>query len=998
MSEKQKQPIQLEKIDEYRWRVPKTGKMQVDGIVYTNEAMLPHLQRDETLQQVVNVAHLPGIVAHSLAMPDAHSGYGFPIGGVAAFDLDDGVISPGGVGYDINCLAGDSQVLHEHGYTRPIAEYADSWRQARLQNYNTQQQGRDVTEITRFLAIPPQCAVYRVVTSSGQSVTATEDHPFYARQGMTPLKELREGDPIAVMPFEGVAYAEPSAEIIVTEEMVATYLRALGKGAGGQGLAQILQHLRQCQILPLRQDSPKLPYLLKIMGSVTGDGTVYFEHGSGKGRASFYGQAEDLELIRQDIRALGFTPSAIYTREHQSTITTLYDTYHVTTAEAHFNVAGSGFAALLAVLGVPIGKKATQDFQLPAFLARAPLWQKRLYLAALFGAELSTPATMTGHPYNFYGPILAMNKQPAFMESGRQFLYDVAQLVAEFGVQTQTISSHESYRNAQNEMSHCLRLIFSNKSQSLINLWRRISFEYNRKRAYLGNLAAHYLMRKEQALAQRLEAISAIQELRVASGGGGAKTIQAALQRPDINRRFIERTLYESRATGVRTPENFPTFEAHCQEVTAGLGTSGFVWDTLTVKRRLHYIGKVYDFTVAHPDHNFIANGCLVSNCGVRLMRSNLRYDDVQEHVRDLVQALFRNIPCGVGSQRQDLKLTEKDERHVLVNGAEWAVAHGYGTERDLSRIEECGALAGADPELISKQAFKRGKSQLGTLGSGNHFVEIDYVEEIYHPQAAAILGLEFNSIVVVVHTGSRGFGYQVCDDSLQEMLKASQKYGIALPDRQLCCAPVKSAEGQRYFAAMACAANYAFANRQLITHWVRETFEQVLQQSPKQLQMDLVYDVAHNIAKFETYQIGGQERKVCVHRKGATRAFPPHHAAVPDAYQEIGQPVLIPGDMGRCSYVLVGTELAMSDTFGSTCHGAGRLLSRTAAIKQAKGRAIWRELEDHGIIVKSEGRSTLAEEMPEAYKNVSEVVDVVHHAGISRKVAKLRPLGVIKG
>jgi len=385
-------------------------------------------------------------------------------------------------------------------------------------------------------------------------------------------------------------------------------------------------------------------------------------------------------------------------------------------------------------------------------------------------------------------------------------------------------------------------------------------------------------------------------------------------------------------------------------------------------------------------------------NCGVRLMRSNLTREDIQDHVRDLVNALFRNIPCGVGSQRNDLKLNAKDERQVLVKGAEWAVSHGYGTERDLSRIEEQGCLAGADPEIISNRAYKRGKSQLGTLGSGNHFVEIDYVEEIYNENMAAILGLTLNSIAVVVHTGSRGFGYQVCDDYLQEMLNASQKYGIALPDRQLCCAPVKSAEGQRYFAAMACAANYAFANRQMITHWVRETFEQVLQRSPNELQMDLVYDVAHNIAKFETYRIGGQERKVCVHRKGATRAFPAGHTAVPDAYRTIGQPVLIPGDMGRCSYILVGTELAMTDTFGSTCHGAGRMMSRHAAIKKAKGRAIWRELEDQGIIVKSEGRATLAEEMPEAYKDVSEVVDVVHTAGISRKVAKLRPLGVIKG
>ncbi len=385
-------------------------------------------------------------------------------------------------------------------------------------------------------------------------------------------------------------------------------------------------------------------------------------------------------------------------------------------------------------------------------------------------------------------------------------------------------------------------------------------------------------------------------------------------------------------------------------------------------------------------------------NCGVRLMRSNLTRQDIQENIRDLVTALFQNIPCGVGSKRKDLRLSRKNERDVLLNGAQWAVSQGYGTQSDIEHIEERGCLAGANPDVISKRAYERGRPQLGTLGSGNHFVEIDYVAEIYHPHAASVLGLQVNSIVVVVHTGSRGFGYQVCDDFLQKMLKASQKYGIALPDRQLCCAPINSEEGQRYFSAMACAANYAFANRQIITDRVRKTFERVLQITPKDHQLDLVYDVAHNIAKFESYHIGGKEQKVCVHRKGATRAFPAGHPEIPEAYRSIGQPVLIPGDMGRCSYVLVGAETAMTDTFGSTCHGAGRMMSRNAAKKRAKGRAIRREMEDLGIIVCSDGRSTLAEEMPEAYKDVSQVVDIVQHAGISRKVAKLRPLGVIKG
>ena len=299
---------------------------------------------------------------------------------------------------------------------------------------------------------------------------------------------------------------------------------------------------------------------------------------------------------------------------------------------------------------------------------------------------------------------------------------------------------------------------------------------------------------------------------------------------------------------------------------------------------------------------------------------------------------------------------------------------------------------------MVSDFALNRGKDQLGTLGSGNHFVEVGYVDEIYDAELAAQLGLFPDQVTAIVHTGSRGLGHQVCEDYIKVMLKASAKYGIELPDRQLCCAPLTSPEGQRYLAAMAGAANFAFANRQLITHWVRESFEQVLGMGPRDLGLELVYDVCHNIAKIETHTVEGKPRKLCVHRKGATRAFPPHHPEVPEAYRETGQPVLIPGDMGRYSFVLVGTERALTETFGSTCHGAGRMMSRHQAKKVARGRSIIQELAAKGIIVRGAGRGTIDEEISEAYKDVESVVDVVHGAGIARKVARLKPLGVIKG
>ena len=360
--------------------------------------------------------------------------------------------------------------------------------------------------------------------------------------------------------------------------------------------------------------------------------------------------------------------------------------------------------------------------------------------------------------------------------------------------------------------------------------------------------------------------------------------------------------------------------------------------------------------------------------------------------------ALYGNIPSGVGRGRQDLRLGRRELSKVLRDGAAWAVKRGLGKGRDVEYLEEGGRLPGAEPELVSDRALERGAGQLGTLGSGNHFAEIQYVDEIFDPAAAGALGLRLDQVTVTLHSGSRGLGHQVCSDHLKIMLRAAEKYGIRLPDRQLCCAPLGSPEGRRYLGAMAAAANYAFANRQVMTHWVRESFAAGLATGPEEAALEVVYDVCHNIAKFETFELGGYKRRLCVHRKGATRAYPPGHPQTPAAYRRVGQPVLIPGDMGRYSYVLVGTELAYRETFGSTCHGAGRRMSRHKAKKAARGRDLLREMEEHGVVVMAAGMRTVAEEMPEAYKDVAEVVDVVQRAGISRKVARLRPLGVIKG
>jgi tRNA-splicing ligase RtcB (3'-phosphate/5'-hydroxy nucleic acid ligase) len=384
-------------------------------------------------------------------------------------------------------------------------------------------------------------------------------------------------------------------------------------------------------------------------------------------------------------------------------------------------------------------------------------------------------------------------------------------------------------------------------------------------------------------------------------------------------------------------------------------------------------------------------------NCGVRLVRSNLFYRDVKPHVRTLIDELFRNVPTGVGRTGR-YKFDRKELGHLLGEGPRYLLNRGLGSPRDIEYTEAEGRLDGADPSVVSDLALNRGAEQCGTLGSGNHFLEVQVVDHVFDEEAATAMGLEKDMVVVLIHSGSRGLGYQVCDDALALLRKAPEKYGIPLPDRQLACAPVDSPEGRRYIAAMRAAANFAWCNRQLLMQQAREVFAAVFGRPWQELQMNLVYDVCHNIAKLEEHTVGGRRKRVWVHRKGATRAFPPGHPEVPAMYRKTGQPVIIPGDMGRASWVLAGEQGSMDKTFGTTCHGAGRAMSRTAAVKDAAGRRIDKELEARGVIARAQSRKGLAEEQPRAYKNVDDVVDVVDRAGLSRKVARLRPIGVIKG
>ncbi len=988
----------LEKVGECCYRIPKSYKpgMRVDGLIFTDEKLLELLKQDQAPEQVANVAFLPGIQGASLAMPDIHWGYGFCIGGVCATDPDEGgVICPGGIGYDINCLTASTCVMHSLGYTRPIGEMAREWQAAGLACYALREGRLEGTKACHWFGQKPRAPILRLVTQSGDEVCATADHPFWTPNGMVPVGKLRQGDRVALAPFMGVPYEEPSDAILVSEEDVVAKWAELKRPLGGSGLAQVLNDLKGRGLLPLRYSSPALPYICKVLGYVFGDGYVSFRGPKGKGLVGFSGSREDLERIRADLQAIGLNPSRVYQRLRHHKIRTPYRSYEFDRIEEDFRVRHTGFALLLTCLGAPAGQKPHQDYTAPVWLEAAPLWQKRLFLAAFAGAEMTTPATVTDHGTVFGTPVIGMNKLPAHLESGRQFLRQLSAWFEQFGVATQSILHEPAEQEEGEERAERLRLVLSGKAESLLNLWARVGYEYNRERAGLAALAVQYLKHKQRHLEDRKADVEAV-----------AAMIRQARPRHEILRQVpyysryqgIERAVRQGCDYVPRVAQTFPTFEEFCRTAAAGSETSGMVWEAIArIELIEDYDGDVYDFTVDHPDHNFIANGFVVSNCGVRLVRSNLFYREVKHHLRELVDTLFKHVPTGVGKSGR-FKFKDGEMRRLLNEGSSYVVGKGLGEARDLEYTEGNGHLEGADPDAVSDHARLRGAEQCGTLGSGNHFLEVQIVDHIFDEEAARVMGLEKDMVCVMIHSGSRGLGYQVCDDALMILRKAPEKYGIDLPDRQLVCAPVHSKEGEQYIAAMRAAANFAWCNRQLLMHQAREVFASVFGRSWQELQMNLIYDVCHNIAKFEEHTVGGRKRRLWVHRKGATRAFPPEHPEIPRMYHKIGQPVIIPGDMGRGSWVLVGQPGSMEKTFGTTCHGAGRTMSRTAAIADAAGRRIDKELEARGVIVRAQSRKGLAEEQPRAYKNVDDVVEVVDRAGLSKKVARMRPIGVIKG
>ncbi len=981
--------MRVNRVADEIWEIPTSEKagMIVPARIYATEGIISSMDQG-VFEQVTNVACLPGIQRYALCMPDGHWGYGFPIGGVAAFDVNTGVISPGGVGYDVNCLDGNARVLHELGYNREIKDLDGAWKGQRVTCAHGSR-AMASAEIGAFIRKASRKKVFRVTTESGKEIVATADHPFWTKNGMVPLGKLDTGDAVATYAFEGVPYEAPSSEVLLTEDDLANQYPG-----SENGLQQCLKALTLRGLLPLKMNNPALPYLIRLMAFIQGDG--HLQHDGGLRRQiGLYADPIDLAAIAADVAKIGFRASRTYTRHRTHEIITRYGRTKFHRTEASVHIRSSALGLLLVALGATKGNKAAQEFSAPAWLHRAPLWMKRLYLAAFFGAELSSPSTVTRHPYNFYGPVVSMNKWEGMVESGRTFLTDLQAWLGQLGVESAFMADREEYETKKGLRSFRIRLQISSDPDNLIRLYSRIGYDYNQRKQYLGSVAVHFLRSKAAVLRERDASIETARTLKAATGAT-LKEITAAIASPYVNERFVARSIWEGRKTTSRIGSVFLGFQAFTKLKTKGLGKTGQVWEAIIRKEAIDHDEPVYDLTVQDEHHNFIANGFVVSNCGMRLIRTNLTLADVQPRLEELMTALFKKVPAGVGS-KGFVRVNRQELENVMRKGARWCIENGYGWREDLERIEEHGCIPGADPSKVSAHAVERGIHQLGTLGSGNHYLEVQVAadDRIFDRETAAALGITgHDQIVVMVHCGSRGFGHQVASDFLRVFEKAMRRHGITVKDQQLACAPFRSEEGQDYFAAMNCAANSAFANRQVITHQIRAGFEEVFGQSAEEMGMHIVYDVAHNIAKVERYKEGD----LVVHRKGSTRCFGPGRAELPELYRNIGQPVICGGSMETGSYLLVGTDKAMTDTFGSTMHGSGRTMSRAQAKRSVRGEKLKQDMKSRGIIVKAVSMAGLAEEAGFAYKDISEVVEAVDRAGITKKVAELRPIGNIKG
>ncbi|MCG1003631.1 RtcB family protein [Halobacterium noricense] len=966
--------------------------MRVPARIFANETLLEDIQNDKTLEQLRNVACMPGVVAPALCMPDGHQGYGFPVGGVAAFDAEDGYISPGAVGFDINCIAGDSEVRLPFGRTKPIREFLDDFEGSEAVVPATDD---EYDSEVRLATETRSRTVHEIRTAVGDRLESTADHEFRTPDGMRPLRDLEPGDQVFVSPFEGLSDKRPPEFVVLDESDFE------------DEDPQLVSVLKERDILPLKSTDKAFNHLLKLVGFHTGDGAFNRE------RSWFYGDPEDLETIRDDIEAVGFKPSKIYEREREHEVRG--NSFERT--EYSTRSTSNAFKQLLIRLGAPDGRKTDSSFTVPDYLDRLADWQKALYLSAFFGAEMSAPDSVART--NLYAPAVSHNRLVKHEQAGEQFMRDLMRHLNDLGIKTNNL---EVVERGESTAGETVRFRFGIKTaeRNLIRFFTTVGYRYNREKRRRAALAATYLKRKETAVQRRARIASEARAM--ADGGTSTSEVKAAFD--EVNERFIERSLYDQRDGRPRPPADFPGFEEFCESTP--------VRNDFTVPVEIADITEqgektVYDIGVTHDAHAFVANGFVVSNCGVRMVKTNLTYEDIRGREEELVDALFDAVPCGLGGGGVH-DVSHTDLEAALERGVDWCVEEGYAVRDDLRHCEDEGRRPDADLSAVSKKAKDRGANQMGSLGSGNHFLEVQRVTDIYDDDTADAFGLDENQVVVLIHCGSRGLGHQVCSDYLRRIEQEYPDFTDDLPDKDLAAAPAGSELADDYYGAMCAAINFAWVNRQLITHAVRETFADVFDTSWEALEMDLLYDVAHNIAKKESHDVyvepearrlgGGEaadpdtedgysldgdggrvERDLYVHRKGATRAFPAGHPEVPKAYRNVGQPIIIPGSMGAGSYILKGGDKSMTRSFGSTAHGAGRLMSRTQAKREYGGGEVQADLhEQNEIHVKAASGETIAEEAPGVYKDVDEVVGVSDALDIGDLVVRTFPIANIKG
>ncbi|MFH1649632.1 MAG: RtcB family protein [Candidatus Woesearchaeota archaeon] len=978
--------MQPKKKNSYSYEVEKDGPMNVPLRVYASETLMKGIENDRCIDQGRNVASLPGIQTRALMMPDAHQGYGFPIGGVAAFDLKDGIISPGGVGFDINCLPTGTKILTEHGYTKPIESFDIDFQEmetgnerytlktlaarTRLSSYDKDAKTR-TTKSPSFFMHRTHKGNLITIGAAGQWVSCTPEHPILTKSGMKEAQFITKNDEIAVLPFEGVEHE-------TTDDSKLLKPSYFSEGEWAELEKRGLQNLSRNHV--------SMPIIAKLFGYLLGDGTLYFS--SGKGYVNAYGSREDLEDMKEDIARLGYSAN-IYERTRAHSIPTRYGTVNFDSTNFELHTSSCSLAKLFYNLGYPAGNKTVVPYMIPEWLIQSPKWLKRLFLSGFFGAELSAPSSMSRTC--FYCPTISMNKNREHADSARMFLIQVMEMLDEFGIKTHKLQHRDDFHNKHGETDR-LKLLIASTNQNLIRLWSTIGFSYNRKRTTLGMVGTLYLREKERLHQERVRAARRIKELK--ARGLRLEEVQALIASDSMNARFVERHYYEQ-GKGQRIALDFPTFTEYAEKKLQEFEREECFYEKVSSIEVLPYEGRVYDFTVPET-HTFIAQGIIVSNCGVRVMTTPLTKDDVVPRMREILVELFKAVPCGVGGT-SSIRLSDEEMDNVLEQGAEWAVAHEMGFKEDLQRCEEYGRIKYADHKKVSVRAKARGRKQLGTLGAGNHFIEVQVVDKIYNKKVAEKFGITMEGqIVIMFHTGSRGLGHQTCSDFLRLLEDTYPEIMEKLPEKDLIYAPADSKIAMDYFGAMCAAANFAFCNRQIIGNHVRTVFSKMFELDPKDIRV--VYDVCHNMAKKEEHLIDGKKKEVYVHRKGATRAFGPGRVEIPEEYRELGQPVLIPGSMGTASWILVGTEKAMLESFGSTAHGAGRTMSRSEANRSWTGEQVKEELEKNNIMIKSASWRGISEEAPKAYKDVDEVVKVSHDAGIAELVARMVPLGVVKG